>query len=74
MKGHIRLNGLGASLIDMKDVFIKQVRSVLELAVPAWNGALTKSDCKSIERVQKTALYIMLGGYPDYQKALNIVG
>ena len=69
-----RLNGLGASLIDMKDVFIKQVRSVLELAVPAWNGALTKSDCKSIERVQKTALYIMLGGYPDYQKALNIVG
>ena len=48
----------------MKDVFIKQVMSVLELAVPAWNGALPKSDRKSIERVHKTALYIMLGDYP----------
>ena len=55
-----RLNGLGASL--------RQVRSVLELAVPGWNGALTKSDSKSKGRIQKTALYIMLGGYPDYQK------
>ena len=37
-----RLKGMGASIPDLKDIYIKQVRSVLELAVPAWNGALTK--------------------------------
>ena len=51
------------------------MRSVRELAVPAWNGALTQTDVKDIERVQKTALHIMLGGsYNDYRSALAIVG
>ena len=70
-----RLKGMGATLEDLKDVYVKQVRSVLELAVPAWNGALKQTDIKDIERVQKTALHIMLGGsYNDYKSALDIVG
>ena len=48
-----RLKGMGATLEDLKDVYLKQVRSVLELAVPAWNGALTQTDGKDIERVKK---------------------
>ena len=45
------------------------------MAVPAWNGALTQGDVKDIERVQKTALHIMLGGkYNDYRSALDTVG
>ena len=57
---------------DMKDVYLKQVRSVLELAVPAWNGALIQDDVKDIERIQKTKLHIMLGGkYNDYRSVGN---
>ena len=70
-----RLKGMGASLENLKDIFVKQVRSVLELAVPAWNAALTENDKKNIERVQKTALRIMLGlEYTDYRSALDHVG
>jgi hypothetical protein len=53
----------------------KQVRSLLELAVPAWNGALKQNDNQAIERVQKTALHIMLGeSYVSYRNALGVVG
>ena len=45
-----RLKGMGASTEDMKDVFIKQVRSVLELAVPALNGAITSAERRDIKR------------------------
>ena len=70
-----RLKGMGTTVPDMKDVYTKQVRSVLELAVPAWNGALTQCDSKHIERVQKTAVHIMLGGsYSNYETALEVVG
>ena len=45
------------------------------MAVPAWNGALTQAEVKDIERVQKTALHIMLGGTcSDYRSALDTVG
>ena len=65
---------MGASVDDLKDVFIKQVRSVLELAVPAWNAALSQVEKKDIERVQKTALHIILGdSYHSYVNALDIV-
>ena len=66
---------MGATLDDLKDVYIKQVRSVLELAVPAWNAALSQTEKKDIERVQKTALHIMLAdSYQSYATALVQVG
>ena len=51
-----RLKGLGAQTSELVDMYRKQVRSVLELAVPAWNGAIKNSDKTDIERVQKCAL------------------
>ena len=45
---------MGATVVDIKDVYPKQVRSVLELVVPARNGALTQAEGKDIERVHKT--------------------
>ena len=56
-----RLKGLGASEAEMLDVYHKQVRSVLELAVPVWQPAITQQETKQIERVQRCALYIILG-------------
>ena len=37
-----RLKAHGPDLNDVKDVFIKQIRSILEFYVPVWNCSLTK--------------------------------
>ena len=58
----------------MLDVYQKQVRSVLELAVPVWQAGLTQQEVKQIERVQRTAFYIILGdNYKDYDNALDLL-
>ena len=70
-----RLKSMGTTIDDLKDIYVKQVRSLLEIAVPAWSGALTNVEKMDIERVQKTALHIMLGGlYNDYGDALDFIG
>jgi hypothetical protein len=69
-----RLKGLGASETEMLDVYQKQVRSVLELAVPVWQPALTQQEVRQIERVQRCALYIILGeDYLSYAHALDML-
>ena len=65
-----RLSNLGATKGEMVDVYQKQVRSVLEMAVPVWQAGLNKQDAKQIERVQRTAFYIILGDeYGYYENA-----
>ena len=55
----------------MLDIYIKQIRSVLEFAAVVWHAGLTTEHTKSIERVQKCALAIILGkSYNTYQNAL----
>ena len=66
------LKGLGACIDELVDVYYKQCRSILELAVPAWNPALTNSESNQIERIQKTACAIILGEkYTSYRNALK---
>ena len=66
-----RLRNAGASLEDMLDVYIKQIRSVLEFGVPVWNSGLTREEISDIERVQKSFLHIVLGQkYLNYESAL----
>ena len=68
-----RLYNLGATEIQMLDVYIKQVRSILELAVPAWHPSLTIADKLAIERVQKSALQIIYGlEYESYAAACEM--
>ena len=38
--------GLGASAEEMLDMYTKQFRSVLDLAVPVWQPSLTKQEVK----------------------------
>ena len=81
-KGYMRLWMLrklkvfGANQTEMVDVYTKQIRSVLELAVPVWEPGLTMGDSYQIERVQKCAMYIIMGDqYTSYDNArivLNI--
>ena len=42
------------------EVYTKKIRSVLELAVPAWHNALTLKQSAALERVQKFAISIIL--------------
>ena len=67
-----RLKVLGANQKQLIDVYEKHVRSLLELAVPAWQGSITQSERIEIERVQKAAFHIALGEeYTSYAHALN---
>ena len=67
-----RLKSIGAKPEDLKDVFIKQVRSALEFGVPVWNSNLTQHEVHNIERVQKAFLHVVLGeNYKNYSSALE---
>ena len=60
---------------QLVDAYKKEVRSLLELAVPVWNSGLTKNQCVQIERVQKNALSAILGfRYTSYELALKYLG
>ena len=70
-----RLKKLGARTEDLLDIYFKQIRSILEYACPVWNPSLTSDDRMSLERVQKTVLYIILGDkYKSYSSALKTTG
>ena len=67
------LKGLGATTDVMLDVYQKQVRSVLEMAVPVWHPAIAQQETKQIERAQKCAFYIIFGKeYISYKNALEV--
>ena len=67
-----RLKASGASLPDLIDVYMKQIRSILEFAVPVWNSSLRAAEAADIERVQKVFLHIILGNeYMSYESALS---
>ena len=67
-----RLTNLGATRVDLLEIYTKQIRSVLELAVPAWQSGLTQAEKQTIERVQKCACHIILGSeYLSYRSALR---
>ena len=43
----------------------------MELAIPAWHGAITLAEQIDLERTQKCAAHIILGeNYDSYRKAL----
>ena len=53
-------------------MYTKEVRSILELAVPAWHSGLTKQQSADIERVQKISFKLILGDqYENYINACN---
>ena len=70
-----RLKGLGAKQSDLLDLYLKQIRCLLEYAVPVWHSSITFDQKQDIERVQKSALRIILGHeYGSYEDALSKTG
>ena len=65
-----RLKNMGASRQVLLDVYCKLVRSVVEFAAAVWNSGITKENSIHIERVQKSALAVILGrDYSSYEEA-----
>ena len=67
-----RLKRLGSKTNDLLDVYFKQVRGILEQGVQIWHPGITSIQRNKIERVQKSALSIILGqNYKSYNRALK---
>ena len=53
-----RLQKFNLNKLELFDVYIKDIRSILEMAVPVWHPGLTKKQTADIESVSKV-------GFPD---------
>ena len=67
-----RLVGLGCDRKELIDTYCKQIRPIMEFAVPVWATRITNYEERLIERTQKTALHIIWGNlYTTYENALS---
>ena len=70
------LRRFGAKEGHLVEVYVQQVRSLLELSCPVWNPGLTQQESLTLERVQRTAVAIIRGeartSYSDTLKNLNL--
>ena len=67
-----KVASFGTSPEELKNIYILFIRSLLEQSATVWHSSLTEENKNDLERVQKTALKIILGEkYQSYKKALN---
>ena len=70
-----RLYGFNLPVEEMVNIYTLFIRSMLEYSCVVWHSSITEEENRSIERVQKTALRIILGeDYSDYSSALELAG
>ena len=66
-----KMSNYGASLKEMKEIYFSFVRSHLEKSATVWHSSLTQKNKNDLERIQKTAVKIILGNNNiGYKKAL----
>ena len=60
---------------DLKDIYILFIRSILEQSATVWHSSITSENSSDLERVQKSAVKIILNGnYSTYENALAQLG
>ena len=60
---------------DMKTIYFLFVRSHLEQSATVWHSSLTEENSSDLERVQKSAVKLILGSkYISYEKSLEKLG
>ena len=70
-----KIASFNASKSDLITIYKSFVRSHLEQSAPVWHSSLSQKNSADLERVQKTAVKIMMGGrYKSYTKALAFLG
>ena len=66
------ISKFGAPINDMKEIYFSYIRSLLEQSCNVWHTSLTKENEENLERVQKSALKIILkNNYCDYENACS---
>ena len=67
-----RVSCFNPPLEDLKVIYSLFVRSVLEQSATVWHSSLTQENSEDIERVQKSAVKLMLGNqYIGYKQSLE---
>ena len=57
--------------IDLKNIYLTFVRSILEKSAVVWHSSLTKKNRLALERVQKAAIKVIMGkSYTNYKEGL----
>ena len=66
-----RVAGFGTPAEDLKEIYILFIRSILEQSATVWHSSLTQENKDDLERVQKTALKVILqDNYKGYKNSL----
>ena len=70
-----KLKYVGVPILDLVDIYVLYIRSVLEYCSVVWHSTLTEYQSNCIEKVQKVCLKIILGKeYVSYEGALKDCG
>ena len=70
-----KLFSFSVPMVDLIEVYVLYIRSVLENSAVVWHSSLTASQEMELERVQKVALRIILKkDYETYNQALKLTG
>ena len=57
---------------DLKSIYLTYVRSILDQSAVVWHSSLTTKNRRDLERVQKSAVRVILGGkYSTYKNGLE---
>ena len=64
--------GFTNSQQELKEIYILFIRSILEQSAVVWHSSISIEDKESLERIQKSAIRIILGNkYSSYKNALT---
>ena len=67
-----RMKNMNLDILQLFDVYTKEVTSILEMAVPVWHPGLTRQQAIDIESIQKVAFIIILDNkYSNYNAACD---
>ena len=70
-----KVANFGTPTEDLKTIYILFIRSILEQSATLWHSSLTKENATDLERVQKSAVKLILKDkYRGYEKGLAELG
>ena len=67
-----KVSSFGLDQVELKNIYVIFIRSVLEQSATVWHSSLTEENKNDLERVQKSAVRIIMGNkYKGYIKSLE---
>ena len=70
-----KVASFGTATEDLKIIYVLFIRSILEQSTIVWHSSLSQENASDLERVQKSAIKIILGEqYKGYSRSLAYLG